>query len=217
MYIPLLLLSLITAFIIVGMVKNSEYANIAIFITILLAFIFNYRYLIFLSLMIPIKSMLQIFRLYKIAKTLGLYQVVKPFIPIAIYTISSLSIGYVSQKALLPLLDVWTSSTLFILIMFLSLALTVQPSLDKLSSIGLILGKSLYKLTRLLRILSISLGFLAILYSIIILRIYIIIPVIIIGILIMARRRIKILKRLDNYFMILLFFISLLLLSTIID
>ncbi|MEM1542275.1 MAG: hypothetical protein QW101_03940 [Ignisphaera sp.] len=217
MYIILLLLLLITVLIIIDVVKNSEYTNIAIFITVLLAFTFNYRYLVFLSLMIPVKSILQVFRFYKIAKMLGLYQVVKPFIPIAIYTISSLSIGYISRKAIIPLLDVWTSSTLFIMIMFLSLALTVQPSLDALSSMGAILGRSLHRLTRLLHTLSMALGVLATLYSIIVLRIYIVIPAILIGIMIMARRRVKMLKRLDNYLIILLFFISILLLSTIID
>lgn len=213
----LLLLSLVAVLIIIDTMKNLEVTSIVVLGIALLAFMFNYRYLLFLSLVVPVKSIFRIFKLQKIARALGLPQVVKPFIPIGIYAISGLTIGYIGQKIIIPLLDVWTSNTLFISIVFLSLALTAQPTLDTISSVGSVLSRNLYYLNKLFHALSIILVVISTIYSIYVLKTYVFIPIIFVIVVFAVRRRIKVFKKLNRSLIISLYLISIMLLSIIVD
>lgn len=218
MELLLLLLSFTAIAIGVDLLKDTEFTSIASLAAILLIFLYDYSfsYILLFSLLIITKSLFQIVKLSKIIKMIGFSQILKSFMPIAIYIGVSLAMGFMVQRIVLPMLDIWTSSTMFILIVVLSLALITQSTLDALSSIGFILSRNLDDLIKGFKILTIVLGIIAIVYSIITIKVYTVVSFSILISLFLIRKKFKKLKKLNTHWIIFLFLTSMLFLSIIV-
>lgn len=177
MDVVLVILAVSAILVVIDAIKDLELQALLVFLSIFLSIIYgDWRYLLSIFT-IFFKPLIQLMLFMRNFKHRDLWVVAKPMVYIALYVVIGIALGIIAPFVILPPLDPWTSRLLYILLIFLVLSLTANPSLEHLSTLGLKLMLSIETLHKILLTSSIVLGIPLTLYIALIMKQYTILPI----------------------------------------
>jgi hypothetical protein len=212
MIIPILIMFVVIIAFIIDAVKDLDLVPPLVLIAVIVASIMNYTECYYLVLALPLRYIINTLLKKNIVKTLGLKQVIIPFIQPLLYILSGILIGITAQKFLALPLDPWVAKTVFILCSYLALSLTISPSLLTLSTPINLLPTETETLSKIMYIVAIIIGIICTIYTLPYTSFYILIPLASVAVMLFYKNRIGFIWK---YITIILFFLQLLVLTTI--
>jgi len=191
--ISYIILSIVLAIsIAIEILKGIEVsAPIFLFIEIISISLGLHSYAVVVALLLPISRAIQLLLTKIYIREIEIRYIIPSMIKPFTYILIAISLGIYLYRVPLPLMDPWTSSIIFLTIVFLVLTLTVELSIDALSYIGYRLSLPIERLITILNRFSITLTIILIPIMAIYLRLYTIIFLISLGISVLYMNRVK--------------------------
>ncbi len=148
-------------------------------------------YAIIIAILLPISRAIQLLLTKIYVKGIEIRYIISSIIKPFIYILIAISLGMYLYRASLPLMDPWSSSIIFLTIVFLVLSLTVEFSIEVFSYIGYILSLSIDSLISTLNKISIIFIIILIPLMIIYLKLYTILFILFLFVSILYKNRVK--------------------------
>jgi len=191
--ISYIILSMVLAIsIAIEILKGIEIsAPVFLFIEIISISLGLRSYAVIVALLLPISRAIQLLLTKIYIKEVEIRYIIPSIIKPFTYIFIAISLGIYLYRVSLPLMDPWTSSIIFLTIVFLVLTLTVELSIDTLSYIGYKLSLPIERLITILNRFSIILTIILIPIMAIYLSLYTIIFLISLGISMLYMNRVK--------------------------
>lgn len=155
--ISYIILSMVLAIsIAIEILKGIEIsAPVFLFIEIISISLGLRNYAVIVALLLPISRAIQLLLTKIYIKEVEIRYIIPSIIKPFTYILIAISLGIYLYRVSLPLMDPWTSSIIFLTIVFLVLTLTVELSIDTLSYIGYKLSLPIERLITILNRFSI--------------------------------------------------------------